>query len=106
MALHNLMSSFTPTPRDGGPSLLLGEDAASDAAEIRKFSKADARAYAEYNALLERYSAALRPLPPARSMQRSFRLQSVMVGTPAMKASGPMRRSKGSARSGCCRKAE
>jgi phytoene dehydrogenase-like protein len=60
--LRRVPSSFTPTPRDGGPSLLLGEDAASDAAEIRKFSKADARAYAEYNALLERYSAALRPL--------------------------------------------
>ena len=60
--LRRAPSSFTPTPRHGGPSLLLGADAASDAAEIGRFSKADARAYEEYNALLERYSAALRPL--------------------------------------------
>ena len=59
--LRRAPSSFTPTPRHGGPSLLLGADAASDAAEIGRFSKADARAYEEYNALLERYSAALRP---------------------------------------------
>jgi phytoene dehydrogenase-like protein len=60
--LPRVPSSFTPTPRDGGPSLLLGAGAAADAAAIAKFSAADARAYGEYNALLERYAAALRPL--------------------------------------------
>ena len=60
--LPRVPSSFTPTPRAGGPSLLLGAGAAADAAEIARFSAADARAYGEYNALLECYSAALRPL--------------------------------------------
>ena len=56
-------SSFTPTPRDGGPSLLLGHPTeAEDAAEIAKFSSADAEAYSGDNALLERYASVLRPL--------------------------------------------
>ena len=60
--LRRSPSSFTPTPREGGPSLLLGVDDAADAAAIAQLSARDAQAYPAYNALLERYSAAVRPL--------------------------------------------
>ena len=55
-------SSFTPAPAAGGRSLLLGGGAEADAREIAKFSARDAEAYPRYNALLERYAAALLPL--------------------------------------------
>lgn len=54
-------SSWTPVP-GSGPSLLLGGTQAEDCASIAQFSKADADAYPRYNALLERYSSAFRPL--------------------------------------------
>ena len=65
-------SSFTPAPAAGARSLLLGGGAAADAREIAKFSARDAEAYPRYNALLERYAAALLPLldaaPPDPAM--------------------------------------
>lgn len=55
-------SSYTPAPQAGGRSLLLGGGAEADAREIAKFSARDAEAYPRYNALLERYAAALVPM--------------------------------------------
>lgn len=54
-------SSWTPVPGHG-PSLLLGGTLEEDCASIAQFSKADAEAYPRYNALLEHYSSAFRPL--------------------------------------------
>lgn len=62
-------SSFTPVVGSTGPSLLLGGGAAEDAASIAQFSTRDARQYAAYNAMLDKYAAAFVPLldrrPPA-----------------------------------------
>lgn len=52
-------SSFTPLP--DGRSLLMGPDAALNQAEISKFSTADAAAFPQYEALLERVAAVLEP---------------------------------------------
>ena len=52
-------SSFTPLP--DGRSLLLGPDEALCRREISKFSAADADAYPQYEAFLERVAAALEP---------------------------------------------
>lgn len=60
--LPRVPSSFTPTPEENGKYLLLGNDEASDLQEISKFSKKDAENYPKYNALMEKYSAAIRPL--------------------------------------------
>ena len=76
--LQRIPSSFTPHPRKDGLSLTLGGTIEEDIAEISKFSKKDAEAYPKYNALLERYSAALRPLldmappDPALAMSSPF----------------------------------
>ena len=53
-------SSFTPLP--DGRSLLLGPDAELCRREISKFSAADADAYPQYNAFLERVAAVLEPV--------------------------------------------
>ncbi len=60
--LPRVPSSFTPTPHAGGSSFLLGGGAEEDFLEISKLSTKDASAYPKYNALLERYSAVVRPL--------------------------------------------
>jgi len=52
-------SSFTPLL--DGRSLTLGPDESLCVREIEKFSRRDARAYAEYNALLERVAKVLEP---------------------------------------------
>jgi phytoene dehydrogenase-like protein len=73
--LQRIPSSFTPHPKKGGKSLILGGSLEEDVTEISKFSKKDAEAYPKYNELLERYSAALRPLldisPPDPSLVMS-----------------------------------
>ena len=53
-------SSFTPLP--DGRSLLMGPDAELCQREISKFSTADADAYPQYNAFLERVAAVLEPV--------------------------------------------
>lgn len=60
--LRRSPSSFTPTPRAGGPSLVLGAGDAEDEAEIARHSAADARAWRAYNAQLDVFANALRPL--------------------------------------------
>jgi phytoene dehydrogenase-like protein len=55
-------SSFTPQEDPRAPSLLLGGGAEADAASIAQFSRRDAAAWPAYNAMLERYAAAFRPL--------------------------------------------
>ncbi|TWT46782.1 phytoene desaturase family protein [Botrimarina hoheduenensis] len=52
-------SSFTPLP--DGSSLLMGPDKALNHREISRFSAADAQAYPQYEALLERVAAVLEP---------------------------------------------
>jgi phytoene dehydrogenase-like protein len=60
--LPRVPSSFTPSIEAGGPSLILGAGEQEDLAAIAKLSVKDSKAYAEYNALLERFCAVLRPL--------------------------------------------
>jgi phytoene dehydrogenase-like protein len=60
--LPRVPSSFTPQPDPGAPSLLLGGGAQADAQSIAQFSARDAARYGDYNALLDRYSDAFRPL--------------------------------------------
>jgi hypothetical protein len=45
-----------------GPSLTLGASPEADVAEIARLSAPDAAAWPAYNALLDRYAAAFRPL--------------------------------------------
>ena len=70
--LKRIPSSFTPHPNKNGKSLILGRSLEEDINEISKFSINDAKAYPIYNALLERYSNAIRPLlditPPDPSL--------------------------------------
>ena len=56
-------SSFTPTAIDQGKSLLLGNKTLQeDQDSIAQFSTYDAQQYPKYNALLDKYSDAIRPL--------------------------------------------
>jgi phytoene dehydrogenase-like protein len=67
-------ASFTPL--GDGRSLVLGAGAREDAAEIARFSPADALAYPAYEAWLERVAAALDPLldlPPPELRARGAR---------------------------------
>jgi phytoene dehydrogenase-like protein len=69
-------ASFTPLP--DGRSLVLGAGAREDAAEIARFSCADALAYPGYEAWLARVAAALDPLldePPPELPLRPGRLR-------------------------------
>jgi len=67
LAAHGLVllprrpNSFTPVPGPG-PSLLLGSSPQEDEASIAQFSKEDAAAYAEYNAVMGRFSDVFTPL--------------------------------------------
>ena len=74
-------SSFTPLL--DGRSLTLGPDASLCRQEISKFSRRDANAYPQYNALLERVAKLLEPVlskaaPDPLPLPKSFR--SVGVG--------------------------
>lgn len=60
--LPRVPSSFTPQVDPHKPSLLLGGGAQADYDSIAQFSEADAKRYRQYNALLDRYSDAFRPL--------------------------------------------
>ena len=70
-------SSFTPSLSSDAPSLLLGGGVEHDTASIAQFSERDAQAYGRYNALLDRYSDAFRPLldrsPPDPSLLFAFK---------------------------------
>jgi phytoene dehydrogenase-like protein len=75
--LPRVPASFTPLA--DGRSLVLGAGAREDAAEIARFSPADALAYPVYEAWLERIARALDPLldaPPPRLQLRGGSLQS------------------------------
>ncbi len=65
-AIERNPASFSPFL--DGRYLMLGRDHASDVAEIAKFSKRDAEAYPQYEAMLERVAAVIEPtltqIPP------------------------------------------
>jgi phytoene dehydrogenase-like protein len=65
-AIERNPASFSPFL--DGRYLMLGRDRASDVAEIAKFSKKDAEAYPQYEAMLERVAAVIEPtliqIPP------------------------------------------